>query len=197
MTRKPLPYQTVALLMIAVTAQCFPYLGCFAAEADWDFSVEASDCVYQQSVEVQALFSGVSQFAVSCAFMEALIEEFFGRIFISPANKLKMAWKKSQHSECNVLWTCIVKNSCNQFGVVVLPARIKYAGIYSEANLIAMILAKSCGLDPFIEIRCSRFKLFDCLSGVEAPGDNSIVVGLDGQQIIDIAAFCQQHKKAA
>lgn len=197
MTRKPLPDQTVTLLTLTVTVQRFPYLWCFAAEAYWDFPVNASDRVDQKFVEVQTLFSGVAQFAVSGTFIETLIEELFGRIFISPANKLQMTWKESQHSERDVLWICIVKNTCNQFGVVVLPAWIKYAGIYSVANSIAVILAKSCGFDPFIEICCSLLKRSDCLSGVKAPGDNGIVVGLNGKQIIDIAAFGQQHKKAA
>lgn len=59
-----------------------------------------------------------------------------------------------------------------------------------------MVLALFGRFYTLIKVGCAQFILADYLLSIKAPGDNRVTVGLDGQQIIDIAAFGQQHQKA-
>ena len=83
----------------------------------------------------------------------------------------------------------------NHISVSGLPILVQNAGVDTEANAVAVLLAEPGGIDSLIKVGSTQFVLVDCFAAVNAPGNNYPVIGFDGKQITDISAFGEQYKK--
>jgi len=83
----------------------------------------------------------------------------------------------------------------NHFSVGGWPIWMKDAGVDSETDTVAVILTASCGFESFIKVGCIELVLADCFGAIDAPGNDCLVIGFDGKEVIDIAAFGKQHKE--
>ena len=167
----------------------------FPAQANGYSFVEAANGVYQKGIEFDSLRFGITEFAIGAQGGQILLSErVFGLGGICLNGETGMAGDKAEHSDGDILRFRGEKHFLNHIGVGVLPVRMQNTWIDSEADSVAVVLATFGGSDSFIEVCCIQFIMTDCVGAVDAPGDNRLVIGFDGKEIIDVAAFSKQHK---
>lgn len=105
-----------------------------------------------------------------------------------------MAGQQAEHSERDILRLCGGQHFFDEVGVFGLVVLMKDNGVNSKAYSIAMLLTASCGGKAFVERCGAGFEGGYGFVGVERPGDDSVAVRLDGEQIVDVGAFGQEHK---
>jgi hypothetical protein len=169
---------------------------CFTAQADRNGFIEAANDVYQEGVELNSLRFGITEFAVGAQICQVLfLERFFYFEGICLSGKTGMAGDKTKHSDSDVLGFGGSEDFLNHFGIGGFPIRMKDAGVDSETDTVAVILTASGSVDSLIKVGCVEFVLADCLGAIDAPGNNCLVIGFDGKEVIDVAAFSKQHKE--
>lgn len=168
----------------------------FAAQADRNGFIESANGVCQEGVEFDSLRFGITEFSVGAQVGEVLLlKRIFGFNWICSGGKTGMAGDKAKHSDGDILRLGGCEHFLNHIGVVVLPVRMKDAGVDSETDAVAVALTTFGGVDSLFEVRCIQFIMPDCFAAVDAPGDDCLVVGFDGKEVIDVSAFGKQHKE--
>ncbi len=105
-----------------------------------------------------------------------------------------MAGQQAEHSERDVLRLCGGQHFFDEVGIFGLVVLMKDNRVNSKAYSIAMLLTASCGGEALVERCGARLEGGYGFVGVERPGDDSVAVRLDGEQIVDVGAFGQEHK---
>ena len=147
-------------------------------------------------IKFDTFIFGVTQFAIRSEISQILLlERFFGFDGICLGGETGMAGDKAERSEGDIFWFGGCEHFLNHISVSGLPVRMQDAGVDTEADSIAMLLAEPGGVDSFVEVGSTQFVLPDCFAAVDAPGNDCLVIGFNGKQIADIGAFGEQHKK--
>jgi hypothetical protein len=166
----------------------------FPAQANGYGFVEAANGIDEEGVEFDSLRFGITEFSVGAQVGEVLLlKRIFGFNWICSGGKTGMAGDKAEHSDGDVFRLSGGEHFLNHIGVVVLPVRMKDAGVDSETDAVAVALTTFGGVDSLFEVRCIQFIMPDCFAAVDAPGDDCLVVGFDGKEVIDVSAFGKQH----
>jgi len=168
----------------------------FPAQTDRDSFIEAANGIDDMGIKFDTFIFGITQFAVGSEFGQVLLlERFFCFDGICLSGKAGMAGDKTERSEGDVFGFGGCEHFLNHIGVSGLPVRMQDAGVDTEADTIAMLLAEPGGVDSLIKVGSIQFVLVDCFATVDAPGNNYPVIGFDGKQITNISAFGEQYKK--
>jgi hypothetical protein len=168
----------------------------FPAQADRNGFIKAANGIDDMGIKFDTFIFGVAQFPIGSEVGEVLLLEcFFGFDGIRLGSEAGMAGDEAEHSDSDILRLGRCEHFLNHFGIRVLPAGMQDAGVDSEADTKPVILAASGGVDAFVEVGGIKFILIDCLTAIDAPGDDGLVIGFDGKQIADICAFGKQHKE--
>jgi len=147
-------------------------------------------------IKFDTFIFGVTQFPIRSEVGQVLLwERFFGFDGICLRGKAGMTGDETEHTDGDVLRLGDCAHFLNHIGVGGLPIRMQDAGVDTETDAIAMLLAEPGSVDSFVEVSGIKFVLPDCFAAVDAPGDDCLVIGFDGKQIADICAFGEQHKK--
>jgi hypothetical protein len=168
----------------------------FTAQADRDSSVETANNIYKEGIEFDSLLFWITELAVGGKVGKGLdLKRSFGFDWICLCGKMRMAGDKTEHSDSDIFRFDGSEHFLEHFSVRILPAGMQDAGVDSETDAIAVILAASGGVDSFIEVGGVKLILADCLGAIDAPGDNCLIIGFYGKKVIDITTFGKQHKK--
>ena len=168
----------------------------FPAQADRYGFVEASNGIDDMGIKFDTFIFGVTQFPIRSEVGKVLLlERFFGFGGVRLNGEARMTGDEAEHSDGNVFGFGGSEHFLNHIGVGGLPIRMQYAGIDTETDAIAMLLAEPGGIDSLVEVGGIQFVLPDCFAAVDAPGNDCLVIGFDGKQIADISAFGKQHKE--
>jgi len=123
-----------------------------------------------------------------------MLRKSFGTVAIGRNGEAKMTRQQSEHTESDIFGSEGGKHFLNKFSIATLPIRMKNSGVDTDANSVAMVLAQSGGIDTLIEARGARLVCFDSTFAVKTPRNDCPAIRLNGQQVVDIAAFGQQHQ---
>ena len=106
-----------------------------------------------------------------------------------------MAGDEAECSEGDIFGFGGCEHFLNHISVGGLPVRMQDAGVDSEADAVAMLLAEPSSVDSFVEVSGIEFVLPDCFGTIDTPGNDCLVIWFSRKQITDICAFGEQHKK--
>ncbi len=147
-------------------------------------------------IKFNTLIFVVTQFSIRGEIGQILLlERFFGFGGIGLSGEMRVAGDKAEHSDSDVFGFGGSEHFLNHIVVSGLPVRMQDAGVDTETDAIAMLLAEPSCVDSLVEVSSIQFVLPDCFAAVYAPGNDGLVIGFDGKQIADIRAFGEQHKK--
>jgi len=168
----------------------------FPAQADRYGFVETSNGIDDMGIKFDTFIFGVTQFPIRSEVGQVLLlERFFGFGGICLNGKARMARDEAEHSDGDVFGFGGGEHFLNHIGVGGLPIRMQDAGVDTETDAIAMLLAEPGGVDSLVEVSGIQFVLLNRFVAVDAPGNDCLVIGFDGKQIADICAFGKQHKE--
>lgn len=123
-----------------------------------------------------------------------MLRKSFGTIAVCRSGEAKMTRQQSEHTEGDVFGSEGGEHFLNKFFIAMLPIRMKNSGVDTDADSVAVFLAQSGGIDTLIEARGARLVCFDNIFAVKTPRNDCPAIRLNGQQVVDIAAFGQKHQ---
>jgi len=168
----------------------------FPAQADRDGFIETANGICQEGVKFDSLRFGITEFAIGAQVGQVLLlERFFGLNRICLNSEAGMAGDEAEHSDSDVFRLGGGEHFLNHLSISGLPIRMQDAGVDSEADAVAVLLAELGSVDSLVEVSGIQLVMPDCFVTVYAPGDDRLVVWFEGKQVIDIRAFCEQHKE--
>lgn len=169
----------------------------FPAQTDRYGFVEAANGSDDMRIKFDTFIFGVTQFPIRSEVGQfLLLERFFGLGGVCLNGEARMAGDKAEHSDSDVFGFSGSEHFLNHIGIGGLPIRMQDAGVDTETDAIAMLLAEPGSVYSLVEVSGIQFVLVDCFVAVDAPGNDRLVIGFDGKQIADISAFGEQHEKS-
>jgi hypothetical protein len=167
----------------------------FPTQADRYGFIEAANGIDDMGIKFDTFIFGVTQFPIRSKVGQVLLlERFFGFGGVCLNGETRMAGDETEHSDGDVLGFSGSEHFLNHTGVGGLPIRMQDAGVDTETDAIAMLLAEPGGVDSLVEVSGIQFVLRDCFGAIDTPGNDGLVIGFDGKQIADISAFGEQAK---
>ena len=168
----------------------------FPAQADRYGFVEDANGIDDMGIKFDTFIFGVSQFSIRGEVGQVLLlERSFGLGRVCLNGKARVTGDEAKHSDGDILRFSRCEYFLNHIGVGGLPIRMQDAGVDSETHTVAVTLAAFGSVDSFVEVGGIQFVLSDCLGAIDTPGYDCLAIGLDGEQIVDICAFSEQHKE--
>jgi hypothetical protein len=168
----------------------------FPAQADRYGFVEATNGIDDMGIKFDTFIFGVTQFPIRSEISQVLfLERFFGLGGVGLNGEARMTWDETEHADGDVFGFSRCEHFLNHSGISGLPIRMQDAGVDTESDTIAVFLAESGGVKSLVEVSGIQFVLPDCFAAVDTPGNDCLVIGFDGKQIVDIRTFGEQHKE--